>query len=112
MGKDANAFLFYIINSIAIINRHLTHTQSLREYENNFLVTDAIERRFAIIGEALSKASKLNSDIKVSHQKKIIALRHIIVHDYDLVDSNAIWAIVKVYLPILKEEISKYLDKN
>lgn len=110
MGKDANAFLFDILSSIEIIDQHLTHIKSLSDYENNFLVTDAIERRLAIIGEALSKASKLNANIRVSHQKKIIALRHLIVHDYDLVDSNAIWAIVKVYLPILKEEISTYLD--
>ncbi|MGN6248058.1 MAG: HepT-like ribonuclease domain-containing protein [Ginsengibacter sp.] len=89
---------------------HLTGIKSLNQYKENFLVVDAVERRLSIIGEALSKASKLNKDIQVSHQKKIIALRHIIVHDYDIVDSNAIWAIVKVYLPILKEEIKKYLD--
>ncbi len=57
---------------------------------NNFLVADAVERRLAIVGEALSKATKLNSDIIVSHQKKIIALRHIIIHDYDIVDSSTI----------------------
>ncbi|MEO8819246.1 MAG: HepT-like ribonuclease domain-containing protein [Ginsengibacter sp.] len=110
MAKDANAFLSDVIGSIAIIQNHLVEVKSLNEYENNFLTTDAVERRLAIIGEALAKASKLNPEITVSHQKKIIALRHIIVHDYDLVDSNAIWAIVKVYLPVLKEEISKYLD--
>ena len=110
MAKDANTFLSDIFSSIEIIEMHLSQIKSLSEYENNFLVNDAVERRLAIIGEALAKASKLNLEIKVSNQKKIIALRHIIVHDYDLVDSNAIWAIVKVYLPILKEEISKYLD--
>lgn len=110
MAKDSNAFLSDIVSSIEIVEKHLSEIKSLSEYENNFLITDAGERRSAIIGEALAKASKLNPNIKVSHQKKIIALRHIIVHDYDLVDSNAIWAIVKVYLPILKEEISKYLD--
>ena len=110
MAKDANAFLSDILGSIKIIQNHLVDVKSLNEYENNFLITDAVERRLAIIGEALAKAYKLNPDIIISNQKKIIALRHIIVHDYDIVDSNAIGAIVKVYLPILKEEISKYLD--
>jgi len=110
MAKGANAFLSDIISSIETIEKHLIGVGTLKEYERSFLINDAVERRLAIIGEALSKATKLNSDIKVSHQKKIIALRHIIVHDYDIVDSSAIWAIVKVYLPILKEEIKKYLD--
>ncbi|MDE3182346.1 MAG: DUF86 domain-containing protein [Bacteroidota bacterium] len=110
MAKDAKAFLSDIISSIEIIDKHLIGVKTLKEYESNFLITDGDERRLAIIGEALSKATKLNSDIRVSHQKKIIALRHIIVHDYDIVDSSAIWAIVKVYLPVLKTEIKKYLD--
>ena len=110
MAKEANAFLSDIFTSIEIIEKHLSSIKSLSEFENNFMINDAVERRLAIIGEALAKASKLNSNIEVSHQKKIIALRHIIVHDYDLVDSNAIWAIVKVYLPILEKEIKKYLE--
>ncbi len=84
--------LFYLIylDSIEIIETHLKDVKNLKAYQNNFLVADAVERRLAIIGEALSKATKLNSDITVSHQKKIIALRHIIVHDYDIVDSSTI----------------------
>lgn len=109
MAKYANAFLSDILTSIEIIEKHLEDTKNRDQYQNNFLVTDAVERRLAIIGEALAKGSKLNSNIKVSHQKQIIALRHIIVHDYDMVDDNTIWAIVKVYLPLLKTEIEELL---
>jgi uncharacterized protein with HEPN domain len=113
MAKDAKAFLSDILTSIEIIEKHLNNIKSLNEYENNFLVTDAVERRLAIIGEALAKALKLNPGIEVSHQKKIIALRHILVHDYDIVEDNTIWATVKVYLPVLKTEIEKLLiEKN
>ncbi len=69
-----------------------------------------MERRFAIIGEALWKANKLNKNILVSDQKKIIGLRHILVHDYDLIDDASIWKIVQNNLKVLKEEIQKYLE--
>lgn len=88
MAKDANTFLSDILTSINFIEEYLTNIKSQSEYQNNFLITDAVARRLSIIGEALAKAAKLNSTINVSHQKKIISLRHIIVHDYDMVDDN------------------------
>lgn len=69
MAKDASAFLSDIISSIEVIEMHLAGITSFKEYKENFLVVDAVERRLSIIGEALSKASKLNKDIQVSHQK-------------------------------------------
>ncbi len=109
MVKDANAFLSDILTSIKLIEEYLINIKSREDYQNNLTVTDAVARRLSIIGEALSKATKLNSTINVSHQKKIIALRHIIVHDYDMVDDNTIWAIIKNYLPLLRTEIEKLL---
>jgi len=90
----------------------VSNIRSREDYQNNLMVTDAVARRLSIIGEALSKAIKLNSTINVSHDKKIIALRQIIVHNYDLIDDNTIWAIVKVYLPILKIEIEELIEKT
>lgn len=40
---------------------------------------DAVERRLAITGEVLWKLTKLDKDIKITDQKKIIGLRHILV---------------------------------
>ena len=51
----------------------------------------------------------MNNDIQVTDQKKIIGLRHILVHDYDLIDDATIWKIIHSNLDKLKEEISKYL---
>ena len=91
MGKDAKVFLSDIIHSIKLIEHHVEGVKTVKEYQKNFLVSDAVLRRLWIIGEALAKATALNSKIQVSHQKKIIGLRHIIIHDYDKVDDNAIW---------------------
>ena len=109
MVKNAKAFLIDIHASIDIIEKHIDNINSRNEYQNNFLVSDAVERRLAIIGEALSKALKLDSSIKVSHHKKIIALRHILVHDYDLIENETIWVICKKHIPILKTEVEQLL---
>ena len=85
MDKDSKAYLNDILHSIKLIEFHIKDIKSLKEFEENFTVSNAVVRRLSIIGEALSKAVKLNSKIEVSHQRKIIALRHITVHDYDKV---------------------------
>ncbi len=111
MDKDSKAYLADILISIDRIEQHVKNIGTIREFEENFLVIDAVLRRLAIIGEALSRSIKLNNAINVSNQKKIIALRHIIVHDYDKVDENVIWPIIKIYLPILKIEIKKTIEQ-
>ncbi|HZI68998.1 MAG TPA: DUF86 domain-containing protein [Hanamia sp.] len=84
--------------------------KTFSQFTSNLMLIDAVERRLSIVGEALWKLSKLNKDVKVTDQKKIIGLRHILVHDYDLIDDASIWKIVNNNLDILKEEIKKYLD--
>ncbi|MEO6638872.1 MAG: HepT-like ribonuclease domain-containing protein [Ginsengibacter sp.] len=110
MNSDFKKYLQDIKDSIKMIEFHLTDVKSFKDYSANYTIIDAVERRFAIIGEALWKAQKLNEDIIVSDQKKIIGLRHILVHDYHLIDDASIWKIIQNNLKVLKQEIQKYLE--
>ena len=110
MNPESFKYIGDILDSIELIKSHLTGIKSFSDYESNFMLIDAVERRLAIIGEGLWKLTKLNKDIQVTDQKKIIRLRHILVHDYDLIDDATIWKIIHSNLDKLKEEISKYLD--
>ena len=109
MNPEVFKYIGDILDSIDMINSHLTGIKSFSEYESNFMLIDAIERRLAIIGEGLWKLTKLNKAIQVTDQKKIIGLRHILVHDYDLIDDATIWKITQNNLDILKEELQNYL---
>lgn len=111
MNPDSSKFINDILDSIEVIDAHLSGVSSLSEYSSNLLIIDAVERRLSIIGEALSKLSKLNPEFEVTDQKKIIGLRNILVHDYDLIDDSSIWKIVHSNLKVLKEELHKYQDK-
>ena len=108
MNPDYTKYIQDILDSIEMIEFHLTEIKSFSDYTLNFTVIDAVERRLAIIGEALLKASKLNDKILVTNQNKIIGLRHILVHDYDLIDDASIWKITQNNLKTLKEEIQSY----
>jgi uncharacterized protein with HEPN domain len=69
----------------------------------------SVERALSIIGEALSKADKLNKDLPVSNKKQIIGLRHILIHDYDKIEAPRLIIILHKHLSILKQEVEAIL---
>jgi uncharacterized protein with HEPN domain len=109
MDKDISKYLEDVRQSIDLIESHLMNIDSLNVYENDLKTIDAVERRLAIIGEAIFKMDKLDKDIAITDKRKIIGLRHILTHDYDLINDSSIWLICKNKLPILMEEILEIL---
>lgn len=110
MNLDILKLLQDIFDSVELIESHLQNTATLSIYRNDFKTIDAVERRLSIIGEALWKADKKDSTLNITNKKRIISLRHIIVHDYDLLESETIWLICKNQLPILKAEVEVYIN--
>jgi len=110
MNPDIAKYLEDVRLSIEAIGHHLQHAPSFDAYKNNLTVIDAVERRLSIIGEALFKADKIDKQIVITDKSKVIGLRHILVHEYDLIDDSTIWNIIQQNLPVLKEEISKLLS--
>lgn len=105
MDHDINKYLFDILTSINAIELHLSDIENIAKYKNSLKTRDAVERRLSIIGEALNKANKINDQLNISNKSKIIGLRHILIHDYNLIEDETIWVICKKYLPLLKKEI-------
>ena len=50
-------------------------------------------------------------NIAISDSRKIIDTRNRIIHGYDSVSDDIIWAIVVSHLPILKLEVEKLLNE-
>jgi uncharacterized protein with HEPN domain len=109
MKPEVLKYLEDINLSIQAIEKYISDLTTVEEYEKDMETIDAVERRLAIIGEALFKANKIEPKIEISNKKKIIALRHILVHEYDLISNSTIWQILKYNLPVLKTEISHLL---
>lgn len=70
----------------------------------------SVERALSIIGEALSKAEKIDQELPITSIKQIIGLRHILVHDYDKIDAPRLFLILQKHLPLLKIEVENILS--
>ena len=68
-----------------------------------------IERELEIIGEALARLRGDHPDIAegVRDIHKVIGLRNVLAHGYDVLEHEILWDIVENKLPILKADILK-----
>jgi uncharacterized protein with HEPN domain len=105
MKKEIKTYFEDVLFSINRIEHHVKSINSFSEFKQNITVYDAVERRVSIIGEAIWQANKINNNLLINDKEKIIGLRHILTHDYDLVNPEIIWKILEKNLPILKEEV-------
>ena len=112
MNPDVLKYVQDILDSISKIDFHLSTVSTVTQYSSNVTIVDAVERRLAIIGEALWQINKIDPLVNVTDQNKIIGLRHILVHDYDLIDDPTIWRMCQNNLPVLKNEIRGLIEKK
>jgi len=103
MKRSLPKYLEDIQMSILDIESYSAGVQSTKDIEDNKLLFDALCRRFAIIGEAVYQADKLKKNLPITDKEKIKGLRHIIVHDYDLVRASVIFDIIVNKLQQLKK---------
>lgn len=71
----------------------------------------AVERNIEIIGEAVNRILNVSPEIKITQARKIIDTRNRIIHGYDTVSKDIIWAIVSRDLIKLRQEIINLLDE-
>jgi len=111
MRPEMKKHLFDILEAARDIEKY-TNGLECSDFIKNGMVQAAVERKFQIIGEALNRIKQLDSSIlqNISEHQRIIAFRNIIVHGYDVIDSEIIWDAVKNHLPKLKNEVESLLN--
>jgi uncharacterized protein with HEPN domain len=73
---------------------------------------DSVVRNFEILGEAANQLPKEIRDQYIDIEwKKIIGLRHRIVHDYFDIDVEMIWEILTKDLPAFKQKLSSIRER-
>ncbi|MCF6359995.1 MAG: DUF86 domain-containing protein [Cyclobacteriaceae bacterium] len=65
-----------------------------------------------IIGEAVNRILKQDPDFSIENAKRITGLRNQIIHAYDNISDENIWAVVSKHIPLLKEEVNNLIDSN
>jgi len=111
MQRKAKGYLWDIANAADSI-RSFTAGKDLDAYLQDELLRAAVERKFGIIGEALSQLLRdfpLYRD-KITLVGDIVAFRNQIVHGYSTIRDDMVWEIVQVYLPDLHREVTQLLE--
>ena len=113
MDKQANAYLSDIIASIERIESFFEGKQMRYEdYHTDWKLRLAVERSIEIIGEAMNRLLKIDPDIPISNAKAIVGTRNRIIHAYDAISDDIIWAIIVNHLGTLKEEVTRLMSEN
>ena len=102
--------LFDILEAIDRIERY---AQRGREtFDSEELIQTWIVHHLQIIGEA---TRELSDDFKTKNShipwKNIIGMRHVLVHDYLIVDLDVVWSAATIHVPALKIEIERMLKQ-
>ena len=110
MKLDINKYLSDIDFAIDLIEKFIKDLE-FTQYQIDLKTKSAVERQLAIIGEAVNKYRKL-SEKELSGSKEIIAFRNRIVHAYNNIEDEIVWAILINHLPKLKQEVSNILNRD
>lgn len=109
MKHEIYAWLEDIKRSIDEIYDFLPEELDYSEFDKDLKTRKAVERNIEIIGEALNRVLKAESDIEITDSRKIVDTRNRIIHGYDSITSDILWLIIQKSLPILKAEIEKLI---
>ena len=111
MQLEARKYL-YDIQEAAGFAAQFTAGKDFAEYQRNPMLRLAVERAFAIIGEALVQLARVDAALakKITDFRSIVAFRNLLVHAYAQVDDRLVWDIVQAKLPVLIREVDALVD--
>lgn len=111
MKRDATAFLWDVERASAAIARSLADKNDKSYFESE-VVCSAVERKFEIIGEALSQLAKIDPALaeRIPRYRETIAFRNLLIHGYAAVDHNRVWRIANELLPALRRAVAALLQ--
>lgn len=98
-----------ILTAIEEIETFVQGIDSLNGYARDLKTKRAVERALAIIGEAISKITKEQPELKVESARAIVGMRNRLIHSYDNIDDKIVWEVVRNHLPVLKAEARSQL---
>lgn len=109
--KDEALYLDDIVENIDRISKYTTGV-TRETFSTDEMVQDVVIRRLAIIGEA---ASQLSPEFKQQHPevqwRDIVAMRNILVHEYEGIKLKIVWDVVVDDLPSLRLAVEAMLKE-
>jgi uncharacterized protein with HEPN domain len=111
MSRSDKVYLQDILESIKALFSY-TENKTEIEFSKDFMLQDAVIRRFEIIGEASSKISVVIKNENPEVQWRLMKeMRNKLIHEYFGVSPITIYSTIKLDLPVLKDQVEKLLNK-
>ncbi len=89
-----------------------TRPKEFKTFCEDVCFRSAVQWEIAIIGEAMNRILKVCPEISITSARRIVNTRNYLIHGYDSLREDLIWAIVINHLPLLKAEVSKLLESS
>lgn len=86
-----------------------TRPKEYQTFCDDVCFRSAVQWEIAIIGEAMNRILKINPDIPITSARRIVNTRNFLIHGYDSLREDLIWAIVINHLPLLKTEVEQLI---
>jgi uncharacterized protein with HEPN domain len=108
MSRDA-AYLLDMLESCRLATRRLEHVTK-EQFLDDLEQQDAVIRRLLIVGEAARRVSETTRNQTPDVPwNSVIAMRNLLVHEYDDVDEEVVWDTVRDDLPGLIVTLERIL---
>jgi uncharacterized protein with HEPN domain len=110
MNEYILTYLQDVLDSIDEMESYfIDYPMQFEVFEKDYLRRSAVERKVEIMGEAINRILKLDSDFLLPNAKEIVNTRNRVIHGYDSVTPEFLWSLVIKHIPILKIDIEKIL---
>jgi uncharacterized protein with HEPN domain len=108
MELEIKKLIYDLDQAIGLLEIY-TQDKKLADYQANTMLRSAVERQFEILGEALNRLKRIDSEVvaRISDYQRIIGFRNVLVHGYDVISNDIVWDIVQNKLPVLRQEIEE-----
>lgn len=110
MRLEVKSLLFDVREACDLILQFTGKTE-YAQYRTDAACRSAVERQFIVIGEALNRLGRFDSDLlnALPEHRAIINFRNVLVHGYDRVEDEVVWGIVRRHVPTLRDTIDRFL---
>ncbi len=112
MNRDVIKCLTDIDLALNSISEYLGEKKDFTEYQKNKMLRRAVEREFEIIGEAVSRILKIDTEFQIDEARRIVNTRNWVIHGYDKVDDEIMWGIISNDLAKLQHQVKKLLEQK
>jgi uncharacterized protein with HEPN domain len=110
MKDDTLAHLHDASEACCAIKRFI-EGRTFQDYASDELFRSAIERKFEIAGEALSRIRRDDPSVleSIRDHREIISFRNILIHGYDSIDNRIVWDVIQQDLDRLVTDLKSSL---